>query len=181
MVKKSVSQTHRAAAISAEATAGSRGLALSPGWGGGGGGAATGDCETGRVSVSLRGSSSRGSGGMGLSGRQQRTVWGVSRTFGSSPPTEPHNWLLRPPHPWAWAPQALSAPNASCTGNTEEGAVLENARAGKGGAQGEEGWDGKGSGARRSSRSELGVRGSEGQWVWNQLGLLEGQPVGPQG
>lgn len=37
-MKKSVSQTHRAAAISAEATAGSRGLALSPGWGGGGGG-----------------------------------------------------------------------------------------------------------------------------------------------
>ena len=84
MVKKSGIQMHRVAAVRAKAVAGSSGLALSPGWVGGGVGAgkrrgpSRGDCETGRVSVSLRGSSGGGLSGMGLSGRQLGKGVGVS-------------------------------------------------------------------------------------------------------
>ena len=82
MVKKSGIQMHRVAAVRAKAMAGSSGLALSLGWVGGEvgagkrGGPSRGDCETGRVSVSLRGSSGGGLSGMGLSGRQLGRAWG---------------------------------------------------------------------------------------------------------
>lgn len=69
-MKKSVIQTHRVAAVRAKAVAAGscgRRAASCPvprlGWGRGEGGASTGDCETGRVSVSLRGSGNIGSVG----------------------------------------------------------------------------------------------------------------------
>lgn len=120
MVKKSGIQMHRVAAVRAKAMAGSSGLALSLGWVGGEvgagkrGGPSRGDCETGRVSVSLRGSSGGGLSGMGLSGRQLGKGVGVlagpqEAALPPSPQTGPQTEDPIP-HPQTWEPQALSAP-----------------------------------------------------------------------
>lgn len=144
-MKKSVIQTYKATEVRDKAKRGwkqweeSGPRALSPGWaglagnevGGGGGGASTGDCEIGRVSVSLRGSSNRGLGGMGLHAGQQRLCGGVSRTPGNSPPTEPHTWLMGSPSPsQAWPLPSLT-PVTISAGAIERGRVIENAREGK--------------------------------------------------
>ena len=81
-MKKSVIQTHRWQLSGLRPRLEAAGwpcpqAGLAVGWGPAReGGPSTEDCETGRVSVSLRGSHSRGSGGTGLSGRQQGDVWG---------------------------------------------------------------------------------------------------------
>lgn len=102
LVKKSGIQTHRVAAVRAKAVAGSSGLALSLAWVGGGvgagkgGGPSRGDCETGIVSVSLRGSSGGGSSGrqpgkgVGVSAGPQEAALPLSPQTGSwGPPSTP--------------------------------------------------------------------------------------------
>lgn len=139
-MKKSVIQTYRAVVVRVKARRAwklweeSGPCALSPGWAsltgsevgvGGGGGASTGDCEIGRVSVCLRGSSNRGSGGMGQHAGQQRQCGGVSGTPGNSPPTEPHTWLMRPPFPsQPWTFLSFASVTSSA-GVIERGRVIE--------------------------------------------------------
>ena len=82
----------------------------------------------------------------------------VSRTPGSSPPMEPHTWLMRPPSP-SPSPALgtpVSAPVTSPAGDIKGG---KSAREGKGWGPREEVWDGEEPQGDRSSRGELGVRG----------------------
>ena len=190
-MKKSGIQTHRVAAVRVKAVAGSSGLALSLGWvcsgvgAGKGGGPSRGDCETGRVSVSLRGSSGGGSSGMGLSGRQSGKGMGVSvGPQEAALPPSPQTGSWGPlPHPQTWEHQALSAPAGDFESVLGGGGVTTDARKGERvRSKGRRSKMGKGIiGLSGGHQVSWGRERSEGQWVWDKLGLLEGQWVGLQG
>lgn len=143
--------------------------ALSPSWAGlaggevgvgGGGGASTGDCEIERVSVSLRGSSNRGSVGMGLRGGQQRPCGGVSRTPGKQPSHRaPHSAHEAPfPVPGLGTPLFCSC-YQPCWGQRKGRGNRECPEGTGVGCKGAEVLDREEPRGDRSSRGEIEVRG----------------------